>query len=79
MTWKNRTYGNDWATTLGYFIGFIIVCIGMGLLLSLPVMWLWNWLMPTIFGLTKITWLQSYGLTLLTSFLFKTSFNIDKK
>ena len=41
------------------------------ILYALPVMLLWNWLMPTIFGLTKITFLQALGLSLLSSFLFK--------
>ncbi|HKJ86096.1 MAG TPA: hypothetical protein VKA06_08465 [Spirochaetia bacterium] len=35
---------------------------------------LWNWLMPEIFGLTRITYWQAWGLFLLFSILFK---NID--
>jgi hypothetical protein len=40
---------------------------------SLFVMLLWNWLMPVIFGLPQITLLQAWGLTALSSFLFKNS------
>ena len=52
--------------------GILLVC-AVGLLLSLPLMWLWNWLMPVIFGLPTITWMQSWGLLILCGFLFKNS------
>ena len=32
--------------------------------ISLPFWLLWNWLIPDIFGLPEITWLQSFGLWL---------------
>jgi len=35
------------------------------------VMLLWNWLMPAIFGLTKLTYWQAWGLLILSSILFK--------
>ena len=53
--------------------GTIIVIVIVALLVGLPVMWLWNWLMPVIFGLPTITYLQAYGLMLLSSFLFKST------
>ncbi|HEX2899649.1 MAG TPA: hypothetical protein VHS96_08020 [Bacteroidia bacterium] len=34
------------------------------------VMGLWNWLMPTIFGLGAITWLQAMGLLILAKIFF---------
>ena len=40
-------------------------------LTSLPFQWLWNWLMPVIFGLPEITVLQALGLILLSNVLFK--------
>jgi hypothetical protein len=45
----------------------------LALVASLPVMWLWDWLMPEIFGLQEITWLQALGLSLLCSLLFKSN------
>jgi hypothetical protein len=39
--------------------------------MSLPVMLLWDWLMPVLFGLGTITWLQAWGLSLLCNFLFR--------
>lgn len=43
---------------LSVLVGTILV-----LLFTFPLLWLWNWLMPTIFGLTKITFWQALGLS----------------
>ena len=50
------------------FIGLIIIT---SILLAVPVMALWNWLMPVIFGLGKISFWQALGLNLLSALLFK--------
>ena len=53
------------------------IILGVGVLvfvaavMSLPVMLLWDWLMPTIFGLPEITWFQAWGLLFLCGLLFK--------
>lgn len=52
---------------------YLLLCCVMGLLFSLPIMWIWNWLMPVIFGLCKITWLQAWCLGILARLLFGTS------
>ena len=52
-------------------IGFIGLMIGISLACSLPVWLLWNWLMPEIFGLKTITWIQALGLMFLSCFLVK--------
>ena len=56
-------------------IGSAITVFGLIILVSLvcalPVMWLWDWLMPTIFGLKEITLLQAWGLSALCGLLFK--------
>lgn len=52
--------------------------IGLSFLFSLPVMWLWNFLMPKIFGLTTLTWVESWCLMLLTNFLANSSFRYSK-
>ncbi len=38
---------------------------------SLPIMLLWDWIMPTLFGLPEITWLQAWGLMVILGFLFR--------
>lgn len=56
-------------------IGWVIVGICgaglLGLLLGFVVMWLWNWLMPAIFGLPLIGYWKAVGLFLLCHLLFK--------
>lgn len=47
-----------------------IIVIGIyALLACYPLMWLWNWLMPTIFGLPTITTTQAMGLIVLSTLL----------
>lgn len=53
----------------GMFLGIIFVAL-CALVLGLPVMVLWNWLIPTLFGLTKITFWQAIGLNILAGILF---------
>ena len=61
---------------------FIIVLIALTILnfvlFTLPLMWLWNWLMPMIFGLPVITFWQSFGIIILSNLLFK-SINVNNK
>ena len=58
----------------------IIGILGVvALILGLPLMLLWNSLMPEIFGLTEITFWQAVGLNFLSSTLFKTYSLNDKK
>ncbi len=52
-------------------ICFGIVGIGFVFLCGLVVMLLWNWLMPDIFGLKRLTYWQAWGLLILCTILFK--------
>jgi hypothetical protein len=52
-------------------IGFGIVGIGFLFLCGLVVMLLWNWLMPDIFGLKRLTYWQAWGMLILCTILFK--------
>lgn len=53
----------------------ILLLIGIMILVVLlfggPLMVLWNWLMPTIFGLPEITFWQACGVQLIATLLFK--------
>ena len=53
-------------------IGGIVAIVLISFLLSLPVMLLWDAVIPSIFvGLHEITWFQAWGLSLLCGLLFK--------
>lgn len=55
------------------FIVFVLALILSAMLLGFPIMWLWNWLMPDLFGLQTITFWQAIGLYILCSLLFKSA------
>lgn len=52
-----------------YAIIVFFVALAFGLLLVFPIMWLWNYLMPMVFGLPKLTYWQTYGLYVLINML----------
>jgi hypothetical protein len=57
-------------------LGVLILAV---LLFGAPLMLLWDWLMPTLFGLPEITFWQACGLQLLATLLFKpTSLKTNK-
>ena len=68
-----------WASLISIIIALLIV-FGISIIFAIPVWLLWNWLMPVIFGITKVSLLQAWGLTFLCSLLFKSnSISSDKK
>ena len=56
----------------------ILIVVVTAVILGLPLMWLWNWLMPTIFYLDEITFWQALGLNALATILFKPPLNTKK-
>ena len=56
--------------TFAALLGLIAILI---VILGYPLMLLWNWLMPEIFGLPEITFWQAIGLNLLSTILFKST------
>jgi len=52
------------------FVAIVSMAL-IAILMALPTMLLWNWLMPVIFGLVKISFWQAIGLNLLTDIFFK--------
>jgi hypothetical protein len=62
--------------SIAALLGLIAIVI---VLLGYPVMLLWNWLMPEIFGLSEITFWQAIGLNILCTILFRPSISIKKQ
>ncbi len=52
---------------------FLLILFFVALILGVPVMLLWNCLVPEIFGLKEISFLQAVGLNLLSGFLLRSS------
>lgn len=59
-------------------LGVITLFVVVALLVGFPVMWLWNWLMPVIFGFPTINFWQAVGLNLLSSCLIRSTSNSSK-
>jgi len=51
----------------------------IGMILSIPLCLLWNWLMPDIFGLPTINVLQAFGLSAIITFLSPTKLDLKNK
>ena len=51
----------------------------IGLVLSIPLCLLWNWLIPNIFGLPTINVLEAFGLSALVTFLSPQKVDLAKK
>ena len=62
----------------GGIIGAALI-IFIGALVSFPVYWLWNnCLIGAVDGVHEITWLQAWGLLVLSNCLFKATINSKK-
>jgi len=67
------------------FVITMAILAGLGLILALlvisaiPLFFLWNWLMPIIFGVTKITFVQAIGVNVLAHILFGSKGNGKSK
>lgn len=64
-------------------VGAIVIAIAglllLSFLLSWPVYMLWNGcLVGAVAGVSEVTWLQAWGLTVLCGFLFKTNVGNSK-
>lgn len=55
---------------LSGLLGVLAILALVCLILGLPLMILWNWLMPLIFGLPTLTFWQAVGMNFLASILF---------
>jgi hypothetical protein len=67
---------NKTIEAIALFFGTIAIIV---VLLGYPVMLLWNWLMPELFGLSEVTFWQAIGLNILCTILFRPSINIKKQ
>ena len=65
--------------TLMPLVAILLLAV-WSLILAWPFQLLWNWLVPTILGLGKISFLQAFGFKLLLGLIFgRVSFNETRK
>ena len=59
--------------------GIVVLIIGLSALFALPVMWLWNYVVPYQFGLKELDFLHAWALNVLFGLLVKGStYNASK-
>ena len=66
---KNNYLFNGYFGLVKSYLYGLVAFLGVGLLLSIPMCLMWNWLMPFIFGLPKLNILQTFGLSILVNML----------
>lgn len=62
---------DDIMKVMGGCVLVIALVVGVAVLMAFPTMWVWNWLMPGLFGIKTITFSQALGINFLSSILFK--------
>lgn len=58
---------------LGVIVGTVLGIVALTILLTLPVLWCWNYVVPEVFGLSTITFWQAFCLVVLAHCLIKSS------
>jgi hypothetical protein len=58
-------------TAVGVIIAGASLIMLVALIIAFPVMWCWNYVIPTIFGLSVITYWQAFCLYVLSGLLIK--------
>lgn len=66
---KHKMKTKNPATIAAWVVLGIGAAVGFAILFGFIIMWLWNWLMPEIFGLGMITYWQAVGLFILAKIL----------
>jgi hypothetical protein len=66
---------NNTIENIIHILGLLMLIV---VLLGFPLMILWNWIIPAIFGLPEIGFWQAIGLNLLSAILIKPSIKINK-
>ncbi len=66
---KHKVRGKSPGEIAGWIILGIIAVVGLAILFGFIIMWLWNWLMPDLFGLATLTYWQAVGIFILLKIL----------
>ena len=64
---------------VGAVVVGIILILFCAFLTGWIVMLLWNWLMPMLFGLKTITYIEGWGIAFLSGLLFKGTTTVNNK
>lgn len=68
-------------TFIGALVLVVALIVGIGALMALPVMWLWNGVMPNLFAadvVRPINFWNAWGLLILCGLLFRSTTTASK-
>ena len=66
---KHKMRGKSPFQIAGAIVLMVLGGIGLAILFGFIIMWLWNWIMPELFGLPMVTYWQGIGLFILSKIL----------
>ena len=66
---KHKMRGKSPGTIVAMVLFGIVAIVGLAILFGFAIMWLWNTLMPELFGLPTLTYWQAVGLFILSKIL----------
>jgi len=66
---KHKLRSKSPGEIVGWIVLGTVAIVSMAILFGFVIMWLWNWLIPTLFGLTTISYWQAVGLFILAKIL----------
>jgi hypothetical protein len=71
---KRKPFSKGIIPQAAHIIGWVIIGLGFvglfALVFGVVVEWVWNMLMPAVFGLSEITFWQAFGIVILAKLLF---------
>ena len=67
--------GKAFLTVIGIIAAALIICA----MTTYPLMWAWNYVIPSVFGLRAIAPLEAFCLSFIANTLIKPSISKDKK
>lgn len=60
-----------------FFLTVVGILFSWSIIMALPVKWLWNYIVPSLFNLREINYLEALAMLLLSGLLFRA--NVTKK
>lgn len=67
------------AKILGMVGAVLFVSVILAIVLALPIMLCWNYVMPAVFGLPKLTFMQALVMNILSALLIKSGASTSSK
>lgn len=62
-----------------WFFAVLFFAVIFSIIFAYPFMWLWNWLMPAVFGLPSLTLKQAWVFMIICKMIFPSNYNYNSK